>query len=104
MEHDYCDISTSTYLNDKGTHDLVIIEDDVWIGAGVYIKSGIRIGRGAVIGAGSIVTKDVSDFSVCMGVPAKHFKPRFGLEKQLKHRQINFNLNPKGIKYESFDS
>jgi len=82
----------------------IIIEDDVWIGAGVYVKSGIRIGRGAVIGAGSIVTKDVKDFSVCLGVPAKHLKSRFNLEKQLKHKQINFNLNPKEIKYESSDS
>ena len=104
MEHDYNDLSTSTYLNDKGKHDLVTIEDDVWIGAGVYVKSGIRIGRGAVIGAGSIVTKDVEDFSVCLGVPAKHLKSRFNLEKQLKHKQINFNLNPKEIKYESSDS
>lgn len=49
----------------------VIIEDDVWIGAGTIILPGIRIGRMAIIGAGSVVTKDVPERTVVAGNPAK---------------------------------
>lgn len=49
----------------------VIIEDNVWIGAKSSIMPGVRIGRGAIIGAGSIVTKDIPDFALAAGNPAK---------------------------------
>lgn len=48
----------------------VIIEDDVWLGAGVVVLPGVTIGRSAVIGAGAVVTKDVPANSVWAGVPA----------------------------------
>lgn len=48
------------------------IEDGVWIGARSIVLSGVnRIGKGAVIGAGSVVTKDVQDWEVVAGNPAK---------------------------------
>lgn len=46
------------------------IGDDVWIGANVTILPGVRIGKGCVIGANSTVTKDVEDYSICVGSPA----------------------------------
>lgn len=49
----------------------VVIDDDVWIGAGAIILPGVHIGRGAVIGAGAVVTRDVSPFAVVAGVPAR---------------------------------
>ncbi len=49
----------------------VIIEDDVWIGRCATILSGVRIGKRAVIGAGAVVTKDVPEYCVAAGVPAK---------------------------------
>ncbi len=55
----------------------VIIGNDVWIGAYAVILPGVTIGDGAVIGAGAVVTKDVADYSVVGGVPAKHIKYRF---------------------------
>lgn len=54
----------------------VVIEDDVWIGAGVKISKGVRIGRGCVIGSGSVVTKDIPPFSVAAGVPCSIIKSR----------------------------
>lgn len=49
----------------------IIIEDNVWIGAGAIILDGVTIGTGAVIAAGAVVTKNVSQHTVVAGVPAK---------------------------------
>lgn len=49
----------------------VIIEDDVWIGAGTNINKGVKIGRGSVIGSGSVVTKDIPPYSIAVGVPCR---------------------------------
>ncbi|PKM68829.1 MAG: acetyltransferase [Firmicutes bacterium HGW-Firmicutes-2] len=54
----------------------VIIGDDVWIGARAIILPGVRIGQGAVIGAGAVVTKDVGDYDIVGGVPAKNIGNR----------------------------
>ncbi len=52
-------------------------ESDVWIGARVTVLPGCRhIGRGAIIGACAVVTKDVPDFAVVAGNPAKVMKYR----------------------------
>jgi acetyltransferase-like isoleucine patch superfamily enzyme len=55
----------------------VIIGNDVWIGSDVKIMSGVTIGNGCIIGANALVTKNVSDYSVVGGVPAKFIKKRF---------------------------
>lgn len=49
----------------------VEIEDDVWLSANVTVLGGVRIGEGAVIGAGSVVTKDIPEYTIASGVPAK---------------------------------
>lgn len=55
----------------------LVIEDDVWIGTRAMILPGChRIGRGVIIGAGSIVTKDIPDFAIVGGNPAKILKFR----------------------------
>lgn len=57
---------------------VLVVEDDVWIGANVIILPGVnKIGRGAIIGAGSVVTKDVSRYSIVGGNPAKLIRRRF---------------------------
>jgi virginiamycin A acetyltransferase len=58
----------------------VKIGHDVWIGANSVIMPGITIGNGAVIAAGAVVTKDVPDYAVVGGVPAKILKYRFDAE------------------------
>lgn len=53
------------------TAEGVVIEDDVWLGAGSIITDGVRVGKGAVVAAGAVVTQDVSPHTVVGGVPAK---------------------------------
>lgn len=52
------------------------IGDDVWIGANVIITPGCMIGNHVVIGAGAVVTKNIPDYAVIGGVPAKILKYR----------------------------
>lgn len=54
----------------------VVIGNDVWIGRRVMIMPGVKIGDGAVIAAGAVVTKNVPDYAVVGGVPAKVLKSR----------------------------
>jgi acetyltransferase-like isoleucine patch superfamily enzyme len=52
------------------------IEDDVWLGAGAVVLDGVTIGKGSVIGAGAVVTKNISPYSVAVGIPARVIKKR----------------------------
>jgi len=52
----------------------VVIDDYAWIGGNSIILKGVHIGKGSVIGAGSVVTKDVPDFEVHAGNPARFVK------------------------------
>ena len=64
----------------------VIIKDGAHIGVGAIIMPGITIGYGSVIGAGAVVTKDVPDYSIAVGVPAK-------IIKSFNSEQKNENLD-----------
>jgi len=52
----------------------VVIGDDCWVGGNVVILPGVTIGKGVTVGAMSVVTKDVPDFCVVMGQPARVVK------------------------------
>ncbi|MGN1401359.1 MAG: maltose acetyltransferase domain-containing protein [Bacillus sp. (in: firmicutes)] len=52
----------------------VYIGDDVWIGGRAVINPGVRIGNGVVVASGAVVTKDIPDYAVVGGNPAKIIK------------------------------
>lgn len=54
-----------------------IIGHDVWLGSCCLIKSGVIIGTGAVIGMGSVVTKDIGEYEIWAGNPARLIRKRF---------------------------
>lgn len=56
------------------TAEGIVIEDDVWLGAGAIITDGVRVGKGAVVAAGAVVTADVQPHTVVGGVPARVLK------------------------------
>lgn len=86
-EHSLDRISTSSvFYNasyDELTKEACIIGNDVWIGSDAIILRGVTIGHGAVIGANAVVTKDVQNFEVVAGVPARHLKFRFPAAQQI---------------------
>lgn len=53
------------------------IGNDVWIGSGVTINRKVHVGNGAILASGCVVTKDVPDYAIVGGVPAKIIKFRF---------------------------
>lgn len=59
-----------------GVEKPIEIGNDVWIGARCIILQGIKIGNGAIVGAGAVVTKDVPEYTIVGGNPAKVIKKR----------------------------
>jgi putative colanic acid biosynthesis acetyltransferase WcaF len=70
-----------------GTHDytlpdfpllkpMIAIKDEAWICADAFVGPGVTVGEGAVVGAGAVVTKDVPDWMVVAGNPARNVKVR----------------------------
>jgi hypothetical protein len=55
----------------------VTIGHDVWIGHGAIVLPGRKIGTGAVVAAGAIVTKDIADYTIVAGNPARPVRERF---------------------------
>lgn len=75
--HEHKIINRSLKKEQKIVFSRLLIEDDAWIGAGATVLASVnRIGKGAIIGAGAVVTKDLEDFSVVVGNPAKHIRYR----------------------------
>jgi len=58
----------NTQPNDTAS---IAIGNDVWLGTGAKILKGVKIGDGAVIAAGAVVSKDINEYEIVGGIPAK---------------------------------
>lgn len=72
-QHNFDDLSTPI-REQGGSYSQIRIGEDSWIGNGAIISA--NIGKKCIIGAGSVVTKDIPDFSIAVGNPAKVIKTR----------------------------
>jgi len=71
------DVPGKMIFESGGTESPIVLEDDVWLGAGVRVMQGVTIGTGSIVGAGGIVTKDIPPGQIALGVPAKVVRARF---------------------------
>jgi acetyltransferase-like isoleucine patch superfamily enzyme len=63
---------TDVPIRNQGTaYGKVTIGEDCWLGTNVIVLPGVTIGRGSVVGAGAVVTGDLPDLSIALGVPAR---------------------------------
>lgn len=76
VDHDHNIVKKNLIVEQGCSASGVQIGDDVWIGTGVTILPGVTIERGAVIGAGAVVTKNVSEYEIWAGIPAKKIGTR----------------------------
>ncbi|MEQ8476378.1 acyltransferase [Fulvivirga sp.] len=73
--HGFAEKSKS--IQDQGyRHAPIVLEEDSWLGAHVVIMPGVIIKRGAVVGSNAVVKKDVGEYQVVAGIPAKPLKER----------------------------
>ena len=70
-----------------------VIGDRVWLGANVTVLKGVTIGNDAVVGAGSVVTKDIPQGAIAVGVPAKVIKWKDSNNTQIKTSLLTTTLN-----------
>jgi acetyltransferase-like isoleucine patch superfamily enzyme len=75
FDHRYADRSRP--IREQGiVKSRVRIGDDVWLGTKVTVARGVVVGTGAVIGANAVVTRDIPDYAVAVGAPARVVKYR----------------------------
>lgn len=72
----YFNLLTNGHPHERGSiiTSPIVIMDDAWISFNCIILKGVTIGKGAIVAAGSVVTKDVPDYAVVAGNPAKIVK------------------------------
>jgi len=80
-------MSLATWVEDRDPTpaDAVSIGRDVWVGGGAIILSGTHIGDGAIVASGAVVTKDVPNYAVVGGNPAREIKHRFSPADAAEH-------------------
>lgn len=73
--HNFTDLEVPIYLQ-GATKKGIEIGEDCWIGANAVILDGVHIGKKVIVAAGAVVNKDVPDYAIVGGIPAKILKMR----------------------------
>ena len=87
-DHRYDIVGKTIWDSGRGDKYAIIIEDDVWIGHGSIILTPTRIGRGSIVAAGSLVTRNVPEYTIVGGVPARVIRRRFSQDKAKEHERL----------------
>lgn len=74
-------------MKDKKMDKDVVVEEEVWIGAGVTLLSGTIVGRGAEVGAGSVCRGKIPPYAIVVGNPAKIVGYRFTPDQIIEHEK-----------------
>lgn len=78
---DYRFVSGRCFRDQVKDEKDIRIGNDVWLGAGVVVTAGVSIGDGCIVGAGAVVTRNLPDGCIAVGVPARIVGQRSGMEK-----------------------
>jgi acetyltransferase-like isoleucine patch superfamily enzyme len=76
VDHKFSDPSLPVIDQGVVSKGKVLLREGCWIGTGAVILSGVTVGRNAIVGANSIVNRDVPDYAVVAGSPAKILRER----------------------------
>ncbi|QRM18683.1 acyltransferase [Dechloromonas sp. TW-R-39-2] len=76
-DHDFSDRKKTVYSGKRLPPCKVVVGRDCLVGHGVTVVGNIHIGDGVIVGAGSVVTKDLPEYTICVGNPAKPIKGRY---------------------------
>jgi acetyltransferase-like isoleucine patch superfamily enzyme len=76
IDHSHGFKADELITNQKAECAPLTIRDDVWIGTGAKVLAGVSVGQGAVIGANSVVTKNIPEYQIWAGNPARFIKER----------------------------
>lgn len=112
-EHPIDKFSTSSFFYNSDLNVLsdgfnrfkpVIVGHDVWIGAAVIVLNGVKIGNGAIVAAGAVVTKDIPEYAIVVGIPAKviRYRNKDTFKKAIDDKWWNLNFEDIELKKYSF--
>ena len=87
LNHNYDKIDSPIHAQGVSTKP-IIIEDESWIGANVVIVPGVTVGKHSIVAAGSVVTKNIPEYSVAAGNPARILK-QYDFESKIWKKIIN---------------
>lgn len=79
FEHDEISVGKTNFFAKLNSEEC-IIGNDVWVGSGVTVNRKVHVGNGAILASGCVVTKDVPDYAIVGGAPARIIKYRFDEE------------------------
>ena len=110
MKEDYTDYKERCFYfpgvqprDVKKVNKRITIGNDVWLGENVVITNGANIGNGVIAGAGAVITRDVPDYAVVVGVPARIIRYRYTPEQIEKLNKIAWWDWPDEVIRERYD-